>query len=187
MRLSSRRGRRLAAGLAAASAAIVIPAAAMAASGAAAHPAAVPRCQSYLLSSPGRHGAYVWLAEPGSAGTATVVYDLEITNTGRHACILRGAPRVAAVRNGHLVGTPAPGAISHLVLRAGQTAHVALSVLSAGIKVCAHPVTASVVVYLPGQATAQPAWMNVRACPHKPGGGVVVLAGIMPGIGIPSP
>ena len=185
MRLSSPIGRRLAAGIVAFSAAIVIPAAAVAGSGTAARRAAVPRCQSYMVSGAVRHGAYVWLAEPGSVGMATAVYTLEITNTGRHACILRGAAKVAAVRDGHLVGTPAPGASSHLVLRAGQTAHVGLSVLSAGIKVCAHPVPASLVVYLPGQATAQPAWPDVPACPHKPGGGYVVLAAIMPGIGIP--
>jgi hypothetical protein len=187
MRLSSRVGRRLAVGLAAASAAIVIPAAAMAASGEAAHQAALPRCQSYMASSPGRHGAYVWLAQPGNAGTGTIGYDLEITNTGRHACSLRGAPRVAAIRDGHLVGTPAPGSSSRVVLGAGQTAHVSLSVLSQGIKVCAHPVTAGVVVYLPGQATAQPAWMDVLACSRKPGGGVLAIAGIMPGIGVPLP
>ena len=190
MQLSSGRSRRLAVGIAVASVAIVVPVAAMAASaasGSPARPAAVPRCVNARPALPG--GAFVWLAEPGNGYAGGTGFQLEITNTGRHACALRGVPRVAAVRNGHLVGAPVPGSRGPLVtLRPGATAHLPLNVADWSA-VCPgqHPVTAGVAVYLPGQARAQSAWMTAKVCRHRPGGGVLAFAGpIGPAQGSPS-
>ena len=188
MKLLSHTSRRLATGIVVASVAILVPAAAMATSAAAgtpAHPAAaVPLCANAHPALPG--GAFVWLGKPGNGFAGGVVFQLEITNTGRHACALRGVPRVAAVRDGHLVGAPAPGPEgSPVTLQPGATAHVPLDVGDSGA-VCAHPVTASVVIYLPGRAVAQPAWMTAQVCPSKRGGGVLHLDGpIGTGPGIP--
>jgi hypothetical protein len=123
-----------------------------------------------------------------AASAASGAPALEITNTGRHSCALRGVSRVAAVRNGHLVGAPVPGAKGPLVtLRPGATAHLPLNVGDAGAACPSqHPVTAGVVVYLPGQATAQSASMTVKVCRNKPGGGVLGFTGpIRAGVGIP--
>lgn len=70
-------------------------------------------------------------------------------------------------------------------LRPGATAHVSLTGHDASA-VCGHPtVTASVVLYLPGDRNGQPAWMSVQACPGKPGGGVLSVDAIRAGTGIP--
>jgi hypothetical protein len=189
MKLLSRTSRRLATGIAVASVGILVSAAALAASAASGtptHPAAVPRCVNAHPALPG--GAFVWLGEPGNGYVGGIVFQLEITNTGRHSCTLRGVPRVAAVRNGHLVGAPVPDASKgpRITLRPGATAHLPLNVTDAGAVCPSQHVTAGVVVYLPGQATAQPAWMTVNVCRNKPGGGVLRFTGpIRARVGIP--
>ncbi len=189
MRLSSRMSRRLAVGIAVASAAILVPVATMAASAASAtsaRAAAVPRCVNAHPALPG--GAFVWLGQPGNGYAGGTSYPIEITNVGRHACVLRGVPRVAAVSSGHLVGAPALGLAGRPVtLQPGATAHILLNVADAGA-VCPsqHSVTAAAVVYLPGQSAGQSAWMTAKVCRGKPGGGVLFFAGpIGAGAGIP--
>jgi hypothetical protein len=48
-----------------------------------------------------------------------------------------------------------------------------------------HAVTAEVVIYLPGHRQSQDAWMSVKACRGKPGGGVLRVNAIKAGTGIP--
>jgi Protein of unknown function (DUF4232) len=189
MRLLPVISRRLAVGIAVAGVAIVIPVAAIAASavsGAPAGPGAVPRCVNAHPALKG--GAFVWLGEPGNGYAGGTDYQLEITNTGRRACALRGVPHVAAVRNGHLIGARVPGSRGRQVtLRPGATAHLPLNVAGWGA-VCpgTHPVKAGVVVYLPGQAVAQSAFMTATVCRGKPGGGVLSFAApVRAGVGIP--
>ncbi len=186
MRPSARISRRLAAGIAITSMAILLPAAALAASAASTpiRPALVPRCVNAHPALPG--GAFVWLGQPGNGYAGGTAYELEITNVGRHACVLAGVPRVAAIRGGRLVGAPAPGPKGRpLTLRPGATAHITLNVGDWGA-VCGKPVTAGVDVYLPGQAAAQFAWMSAKVCRNKAGGGVLHFAGpIRAGVGIP--
>ena len=183
MKLTKSAGRRLAACVAVACAAILLPAAlaASAASGTPAHPAAaaVPRCHKG-----GQGGALVWLGQPGNGSAGHVTYELEVINTSRHACTMRGSPRVAAVRNGHQVGKSGGGGKKGplVTLWPGATAHAILTVGDAGA-VCAHPVTASVVVYLPGQTDAQPAYISAPFCRH--GAGLLGIATIHRGTGIP--
>jgi Protein of unknown function (DUF4232) len=189
MKLSSRVRRRFGMGIAVTGVAILVPAAALAASAASAMPtraAAVPRCVNAHPGLPG--GAFVWLGKPGNGYAGGTDYMLEITNVGRHACALRGIPRVAAVRHGHLVGAPMPGSKgARVTLRPGATAHIALNVGDPGAA-CpgTRQVTASVVIYLPGRARSQSAWMTARVCRGKPGGGVLFFPGtIGTGAGIP--
>ena len=169
-------------------AAIGLPVAALAASpGRAAHgPALVaPRCVNAHPALPG--GGFVWSANPGDGFAGGAGFEIEITNTGHHACTLRGVPTVAAVRNnGHLVGSKLTGSAKGplVMLKPGATAHVNLTIHTAGA-ICGSPVPANVVIYLPGQSTGQRASMTTLACPGKPGGGVLSPSAIAAGTGIP--
>jgi Protein of unknown function (DUF4232) len=188
MNLLSRASARVATGIAVASTAILLPVAALALPGGPAHhlPATVaPRCGVAMPELPG--GAFVWLGQPGDGFAGGVGYQLEITNTGRGTCTLRGVPRIAAIRDGRQVGKPVPGSNSGplVTLRPGQTAHTTLIVHNAS-SLCRRPVSASVVIYLPGRTTAQPAWLTAAVCPNKgPGGGVLRVGTISAGVGIP--
>jgi hypothetical protein len=88
--------------------------------------------------------------------------------------------------NGHLVGTRVPGSSQGplITLQPRATAHVGLTVHDA-LAICAHPVSAKVVLYLSGHKKGQDTFLTVKACPHKPGGGVLGVSVIKPGIGIP--
>jgi hypothetical protein len=177
--------------LAAACAAISVPVVAVAASphlSAPSHRTAVAAARCGIARPALKGGAFVWSANPGDGFAGGVGYELEITNTGRHACTLRGVPGVAAVLgSGHLVGSEVPG--SHngplITLRPGATAHVALTVHEAGALCPSHEVTAQVFIYLPGHSRGQTAWMSVKACRGRPGGGVLGVGTIQAGTGIP--
>jgi Protein of unknown function (DUF4232) len=160
MNSPSRAGRRLIAGLAVACAAILLPAAALAASSAPStqhhHAAAAPRCG---IAHPAlKGGAFVWSGNPGDGFAGGQGFELEITNTGRHPCTLRGVPGVAAVRHGHLVGSRVPGSRRGplVTLRPGATAHVRLTVADAGA-LCGPPqeVKAEVVISCPAIGRAR--------------------------------
>ena len=167
MKLTKNAGRLLAAGGAMACAAILLPASALAtsaASGSPAHPDGVPRCVNAHPTF--RGGAFVWLGLPGNGFTGGVVYALEMTNTGRHACTLRGSPRVAAVTGqGSQVGKSAGGGKRGplVTLPPGATAHAVLTVRAPN---CPHPIRANVVAYLPGQTVSQGAQISGGFCRH---------------------
>lgn len=183
MKLTKNASRRLAVSGAMACAAILLPASALATSAASpspAHPAAVPRCVNAHPAF--RGGAFVWLGLPGNGFTGGVVYVLEMTNTGRRACTLRGSPRVAAVTaTGSQVGKSAGGGNRGplVTLQPGATAH---AVLTVRVPNCAHLVRANVVAYLPGQTVSQPAQISGGFCRHVAQLGIDA---IHPGTGIP--
>jgi hypothetical protein len=187
MKLLTRASRRLAAGVAVASAAILLPAAALAAPPTSGRPAqhaaaAAPRCKTG-----GQFGTFAWLGLPGNGSAGHVTYELEVSNTSHHACTLRGVPRIVAVRNGHQVGRRVRGSRKGplVTLQPGATAHADLTVGDAGA-VCAHPVTAEVVIYLPRQSQAQqPGDLTAKVCRHRRGGGVLGVGTIHAGTGIP--
>jgi Protein of unknown function (DUF4232) len=137
-------------------AAIALPAAALASSGhgVSAHGNSTPpKC---TVARPAlRGGAFVWSGNPGNGFAGGVAYELEVTNTGRHTCTVKGVPGLAAFHNGHLVGSKIPASSKGplVVLRPFQTAHINLTIYDAGA-VCTHPVSARVVVYLPGRSRA---------------------------------
>jgi hypothetical protein len=184
----SRAGRRYIAAAALACAVIAIPVAALAASAA---PGAAPAHGAVTVPychPAGQGGAFVWLGEPSNGFAGGVVYQLEVSNTGRSACTLHGVPRLGAVLpSGRLIDgrTTAGSGNGPLVrLRPGATAHIILVVHDAGA-LCEHAVSANVIVYLPGQRRAQPAWLTVRACRGRPGGGVLSAGPVRAGTGIP--
>ena len=169
-------------------AAIVLPAAALASPGQAASThgqAAVPECG--VATPDFRGGAFVWSANPGFGFAGGVVHWLEVTNTGRHSCTLKGVPGLAAIdiATGHLVGKKIPASPKGklVVLKPFQTAHINLTIFIPAV--CARPVSANVVVYLPGQSRATDTFLTALACLGKPGGAVLSAGAITAGVGIP--
>ena len=61
--------------------------------------------------------------------------------------------------------------------------HVGLTVHDAKA-ICAHPVSAEVVLYLSGHKKGQGTFLSALACPGKPGGGVLSVSVIAAGTGI---
>jgi hypothetical protein len=168
-------------------AAISLPAAALASVGhapATHKQSALPKCGVAMPAL--RGGAFVWSGNPGDGFAGGVAYELEVTNTGRHACTERGVPGLAAIHDGHLVGAKIPASAKGplVTLKPFQTAHINLTIHDAGA-ICAHSVSAEVVVYLPGQSRASDTFLTGLACPGKPGGGVLSAEAITAGIGIP--
>jgi hypothetical protein len=185
----SRTSRRLTAGVAVASAAILLPAAALAASASQNAPTRrsvplAPRCAAARPALPG--GAFVWSANPGDGFAGGSAYELEVTNTGHRYCTVRGTPGAAFESGGHRVGgrLPASARGPLITLAPGATAHFRLTVYEAGA-ICAKPVTAEIVIYLPGQSKGQMAWLTAAACRGKRGGGVLRTGVLKRGTGIP--
>jgi hypothetical protein len=167
-------------------AAILLPAAALASpgQGATSHgPSALPKCGVAMPAL--RGGAFVWSGNPGDGFAGGVAYELEVTNTGTHACTVKGVPGLAAIHNGHVVGSKIPASAKGplVVLKPFQTAHIDLIIHIPAV--CSHPVTAQAVVYLPGQSRASNTFLSGLACPGKPGGGILGAGSITAGVGIP--
>src|SRR5580692_10253448 len=122
--------RPLTAALAITGAAVLVPSLALASTShsAAARPtgAAAPACVKAHPALPG--GAFVWAALPGDGFAGGVGYIMEITNTGRRACSLRGVPGAAVQGSGHLIGSkiPASGKGPLITLKPGATAYFSL-------------------------------------------------------------
>jgi hypothetical protein len=169
-------------------AAVLIPAAALAsaAHGVTSHgqAAALPKCGVAMPAL--RGGAFVWSGNPGNGFAGGVAYELEVTNTGRHACTVKGVPGLAAIHDGQLVGSKIPASPTgpRVVLRPFQTAHINLTIHDAGA-ICSDAVSAQVVVYLPGRSRASDTFLTAQACPGEPGGGVLSAGPITAGVGIP--
>jgi hypothetical protein len=126
---------------------------------------AAPRCGIAHPAEPG--GAFVWASSIANGFAGGYGLEAEISNVGLHPCTLRGVPGVAAVdSNGHIVGTRVPGSPNGplITLQPRATAHVGLTVHQA-LTICAHPVSAKVVLYLSGHKTGQDTFLTVQACP----------------------
>lgn len=169
---------------------ILLPAAALASPsrGATAHgPAALPKCGVAMPA--GRGGAFVWSGNPGNGFAGGEVFELEVTNTGRHPCTVQGVPGLAAIHRGQLVGSEIPASPTGplVVLAPFQTAHITLTIHDAGAICDRHAVSAEVIVYLPGQSRASDTFLAAPwgACPGAPGGGVLGAEAITAGVGIP--
>lgn len=178
-------GKPLAAALAVASAAIVLaPVALASASGSTARTvASAPTCANAHPALP--DGAFVWGSSLGDGFAGGAGFVLEITNEGRHACSLRGAPGVAVDSSGHLIGGKIPASGKSLVtLKPGATAYFTLIIHDASLA-CQHPVNGSVLIYLPGQRQAQDARLDAQACPGQPIGKLLSRSTIHPGTGVP--
>jgi hypothetical protein len=178
----------LIAALAIAAAAIVLAPMALASTSRSAAPqhtaVTAPACGNAHPALPG--GAFVWAALPGDGFAGGTGYIMEITNTGRRACSLRGIPGAAVQDSGHLISSkvPASGKGPLVTLKPGATAYFSLIIHDAGA-VCAHPVGGQVLIYLPGQQQAQDGWLDAEACPGIRGGGVLSPGTIQAGTGVP--
>jgi Protein of unknown function (DUF4232) len=180
-------GKPLTAALASAVAALAVALTALASSGsaAAARTGPVPpACGNAHPALP--DGAFVWGSSLGDGFAGGAGYVLEITNEGRRACSLRGAPGVAVDGSGELVGgkVPASGKGPLIIVTPGATAYFTRIIHDAGAA-CTHPVNGTVLIYLPGQRQAQNAGLDAQACPGLPISTLVSPGTIHPGTGVP--
>jgi hypothetical protein len=188
MKLTQLAARKIIAVAAITGAAILLPATALASPGpgVTSHgQAALPRCGVAMPAL--RGGAFVWSGNPGDGFAGGSGHELEVTNTGTHACTLKGVPGLAAIHDGQLVGSKIPASPKGplVVLGPFQTAHINLTIDDAGNLCPRHEVSAQVVVYLPGQSRFSDTFLQAEACPGKPGGGVLGAEAITAGTGIP--
>ena len=177
-------GKPLTAALAvtAAAAIVLAPMALASAPGSAARTAPIPpACGNAHPALP--DGAFIWGSPQGDGFAGGAGYVLEITNEGRHACSLRGAPGVAVGSSGRLIGgrVPASGTRPFITLQPGATAYFTLIVHDASVA-CPHPVTGAVLIYLPGQQQAQDSGLGAQACPGLPISRLLSPGPIHPGI-----
>ena len=153
-------------GVALSAAAILATTATLATTAASAAPAAPA---SPAISACNSAHTTVWTGSPGDGTLGHTYWQLEISNTGRHACTLFGYPGVSVLNGvGHQVGLPAShsGPKSLVTIPAGGTAHVVLVITDPGI-VCAHPVHGNLLrVFAPGQFHAELTPFSVSVCPH---------------------
>lgn len=153
-------------GLSLSAAAILATTAALASTAASAAPSrpATPSCNSANMR--------VWTGQPGDGFAGGIVWQLEISNIGHHACTLFGYPGVSVLNaNGHQVGLAAShsGHKSTVTIPAGGTSHVELTVEDPGAACPAsHPVHGSQLrVFAPGQFHAETTPFSVAICPHR--------------------
>lgn len=133
-----------------------------------------------------------WAALPGGGAAGSIYYTVEISNTGRRACMLSaGYPAVRALRwNGHQIGDRSLGdgePSSNVILQARHTAHFTLQDVDAlnYTRRSCHPTTSaamSVALYgLRGRTTIP---VRLSAC-AKRGHVFLATSPIRPGVGIP--
>src|ERR1700691_2918412 len=109
MKPTTRAARRGLAALALTAAAVAIPTTALAASRRPAKPAHAARAAAEAVPPRCGTGALTaWLGIPGDGFAGGVNYQLELSNTSRHACSLYGYPGVSALGSGgHQLGSAA--------------------------------------------------------------------------------
>jgi len=169
-------------------AAIVFPAAALASPGPGTAAHGQPVLAKCGVAMPAlRGGAFVWSGNPANGFAGGVVYELQVTNTGRHPCTVQGVPGLAAFHDGRLVGSKIPASSTGplVVLAPFETAHITLTVHDAGAVCGMNGVSAQFDVYLPGHSRASNTFLTGQACPGRPGGGVLSASAITAGVGIP--
>jgi Protein of unknown function (DUF4232) len=134
-------------------------------SAASAAPDAAPACATANLS--------VWLdVSQGSVGAGTTSFPLDFTNTGSHACTLRGYPGVSATNAkggqiGRAAGHDPLYKAKTVTIPAGGTAHAILSWVEIGNFTASgcKPTTASLIkVYPPNRKSAALGFFSLQAC-----------------------
>jgi uncharacterized protein DUF4232 len=182
MSLTSRMGRRLAAGIGLATAAALLPAAALAS------PAgSVASDHTASQAAPACHAAStrVWFGLPADNATGHAFFQLQISNIGHSTCTFFGYPGVSALNShGRQVGRAAShyGRRLSVTLKPGGTTHMVLVVTDAFL-LCTHPVRATDLrVFPPGQVHSQNVPLATRQCPGK---SALAVDSVHPGTGIP--
>lgn len=168
-----------------ASLALGIGGAALAASVAQATPASISTCSTGNLS--------VWVDVSQSSGAAGhIFYPLDFTNTGGHACTLRGYPHVAATfANGDQLGRAADRdsryKVRTVTIPAGGTAHAILTWVQIGnfTPSGCKPATASLIkVDPPNRRSAALGFFSLRGCRStKPLYQYLSVTTVQPGVG----
>jgi hypothetical protein len=132
---------------------------------------------------PGIRPTEVWASNLGDGFAGGVVFQLEISNTGRTSCTLQGSPLVVPFAKGHRIGEPAGGTPGGplVTLAPGATAH---AVLTVRIPMCSHPVDGGVKVFPPGQKFGQTAFVEVTG-QFCAGESQLGVDAVHPGAGVP--
>ncbi len=182
MSLTSRTGRRLAAGLGLATAAVLLPVAALASP---AGPAAAGHAAGHAVPACHAASTRVWYGLPADNATGHAFIQLQISNIGHSACTFFGYPGVSALNShGRQVGRAAShyGRRLRVTLKPGGTAHMVLVVTDAFL-LCRQPVRATGLrVFPPGQFHSQNVPLATRQCPGK---SALAVDSVHPGTGIP--
>jgi hypothetical protein len=172
MKVTTRAARRGLGALALTAAAIAIPTTALAASGSPAKPAlgarpaaeGVPRCGTGALTA--------WLGIPGDAFAGGADYQLELSNTSKHACSLYGYPGVSALGSGgHQLGSPAGRDHARrnrlVTLGPGATAHSVVQITDVSVftpSACGRATAVALRVYPPGATRSLQVPFTFQAC-----------------------
>jgi Protein of unknown function (DUF4232) len=176
MKPTTRAARRGLAALALTAAAVAIPTTALAASGSPAKPAQAarpaaeavpPRCGTGALTA--------WLGIPGDGFAGGVNYQLELSNTSRHACSLYGYPGVSALGSGgHQLGSAAGRDHAErnrlVTLSPGATAHSVVQIADVSVftsSTCGPATAVALRVYPPGATRSLQVPFTFRACGKK--------------------
>jgi hypothetical protein len=152
---------------------------------ASAAPAATPACATGNLS--------VWVdISQASAAAGHIYYPLDFTNTGSHACTLRGYPGVSATTGsgGHLGRAAARNPIYRaktVTIPAGGTAHAYLfwvEVLNFSPSACKLGTASLLKVYPPNRKSAADAFFSLQVCKStKPLFQYLYVSTVQPGVG----
>jgi hypothetical protein len=179
--------KRFAASAVIAAAVILTPALALASGGGrAAHDSGTPaRCKSGAITA--------WVGEPGSGTAGSTFYELELSNTSRHACTVFGYPGVSAIAQGdRQLGSAArredPGTSQLITLASGATAHFQLQITDVELypRSACHPVTAvGVKVFAPNDFSAQIVTPFIFSACQRRGPKYLGVSPAIPGTGIP--
>jgi Protein of unknown function (DUF4232) len=192
MKPTTRAVRRVLAALALTGAAVAIPTAALAASGSPARPGRAARSAAADAPRCGTGAVTAWLGIPGDAFAGGAVYQLELSNTSGHTCVLYGFPGVSAVaRGGHQLGRAAGRGHANpsrlVVLGRGATAHVELQITDVGDfppSSCGGASAVALRVYPPGATRSLEVPFTFRGC-SKAGPVYLHVGTTLGGTGIP--
>jgi hypothetical protein len=192
MKPTTRAVRRVLAALALTGAAVAIPTAALAASGSPARPGRAARSAAADAPRCGTGAVTAWLGIPGDAFAGGAVYQLELSNTSGHTCVLYGFPGVSAVaRGGHQLGRAAGRGHANpsrlVVLGRGATAHVELQITDVGDfppSSCGQASAVALRVYPPGATRSLEVPFTFRGC-SKAGPVYLHVGTTLGGTGIP--
>lgn len=131
----------------------------------------------------------VWVAADQRAAAMSTMYaPLEFTNLSRHACTMRGFPRISAINGSRQIGSPATR--DHAVpartvrLAPGATAYALLEYSDVATSNRPRFMGSELRVYPPGQRQADHALWGFPACTAKGSPVLLRVRVVAPGIGV---
>jgi hypothetical protein len=135
----------------------------------------------------------VWQGIPGDGAAGSTYYELEFSNTSRHACTLRGYPTVVAVnsrgtRLGRVSGHDPFFARRTVTLASGATAHAVLRLTDVSVfspAACRPVMSAGLRIYAPSTTTSTVIPERLPVCSSRSGPTYLFVRVVRPGVGVP--